>query len=142
MSRDGYIYFVECGTSGRIKIGWALNPEARIKNLQTGSSTDLKILAAEPGTVKQEKLLHHRFSDHLWRGEWFRPHSRLLAYIDKVLKAHGPSPWSNKAAPPVVNSAPLGGYNEFGDEQFRRLCRETFSDLPSLRSGANSGRQV
>jgi hypothetical protein len=69
--RDGWIYFIQIGSSGAIKIGWAKDPAKRIKTLQTSQPKELKILGVIPGTVSDERALHRRFATARISGEWF-----------------------------------------------------------------------
>ena len=118
MSRQGFVYFIECGTSDRIKIGWALDPPKRLKQLQTGASTKLKLLAAFPGTVKDEKMLHWIYADRHWHGEWFRPDDRILARIKKAIDKHGPTPWDRSATKVLPQVQPVLS-EPFDDERWR-----------------------
>lgn len=71
-----WVYFVQQGDRGSIKIGVADNIERRIKGLQTGSPHKLNLLARIGcGGRKQaydlENQLHRRFSSYRLEGEWF-----------------------------------------------------------------------
>lgn len=54
-----------------MKIGWALDPQKRLKQLQTGSSSRLHILATLPGGRDVESRLHAKFTHQRRQGEWF-----------------------------------------------------------------------
>lgn len=69
--REGWIYFIQAGSQGAIKIGWAKDPAKRIRTLQTSQHQKLKMLGAIPGTLKDEQALHRRFADARLNGEWF-----------------------------------------------------------------------
>ena len=79
---DRSVYFIQPVDGGRIKIGVSGNPEIRLRDLQTGSPVDLRIIAlipdAAPGT---EPALHVRFAHARAHGEWFDPTPDLLDYI-------------------------------------------------------------
>lgn len=68
-------YAIEAGT-GEIKIGRALHPEARLRELQTGSPTELRLLGVIPGGAAIERLLHDTFGHARLRGEWHDPSIR------------------------------------------------------------------
>jgi hypothetical protein len=74
-----YVYFIQAGERGPIKIGITQEPEARRDELQIGSPVDLVLLAAHPGTPALERALHRRFTEGNLRGEWFRPDTPGLA---------------------------------------------------------------
>ena len=71
----GYIYFVTDGEY--VKIGKAMNPCARIMDLQIANARELTILALIPfcaydsDITTVEKAFHRYFSDKHIRGEWF-----------------------------------------------------------------------
>lgn len=74
-----YVYVAR--GQGAVKIGVALNPEARISSLQTGSPHSLKLVAQLPGDRALEADLHSRFSAHRIRGEWFKISPEIRAFI-------------------------------------------------------------
>lgn len=75
----GSIYFITCLDTGRVKIGYTSgSPEKRLKALQTGSPTILRMLAMYPGTVVEERILHERFGDCRLHGEWFQPNDFMF----------------------------------------------------------------
>ena len=80
------VYFITCRTTGMVKIGCALDPFERLKGLQTGSPTKLKIEALLKGSMKREKELHTLLAKHRVRGEWFRICPAIEAIIKEVAK--------------------------------------------------------
>ena len=74
-----FIYFIQCASSGRIKIGSSADPWRRLTLLQTGCPTDLSIIHAfrAPRYVELDLQRKHRI-----RGEWFDPAPEILAFID------------------------------------------------------------
>lgn len=85
MKPRGWIYFLQSGDPGPIKIGYtSRNVFARLDVLQVGNPEPLKLLRSVPGTQDDEQQLHRRFSGLLVRGEWFRPEPELLAFIDGI----------------------------------------------------------
>jgi len=76
-----WIYFVQQGRDGPIKIGVASDVAARINQLQTGSAEPLRLLSVRPGSRVVERQLHERFTGHRIRGEWFSPSDELMDYI-------------------------------------------------------------
>lgn len=75
-----YVYFVRSGTHGPIKIGRAVDPHERLRQLQTGSPVELRLLGTIPGGVDLEAALHDLLGDSRLRGEWFRPTVAVRAY--------------------------------------------------------------
>jgi len=78
-----YIYFIQNGLEGDIKIGFSLNPNERIKSLQTGSPSTHRILLVKEGTQKDEEGLHKKFKKFRTKGEWFEPNEEILIFIDQ-----------------------------------------------------------
>lgn len=83
------VYFIQQDGGERlVKIGTTTRPvEVRLKELQAGQPHPLVILAHAPGGHYEEGRLHDRFGPHCVTGEWFRPHTDLLAYAAVVGKA-------------------------------------------------------
>jgi len=68
----GYVYFVQAGAGGPIKIGYAKSDwRGRVKTLQTAipvTLTPLLVVMACQGT---EREMHETFAPYRLRGEWF-----------------------------------------------------------------------
>ena len=68
----GYIYCIQIGDDGPVKIGFTGGkPEARLKQLQTSSPFDLRLVGYFNGDMQGEALFHEVFSECRMRGEWF-----------------------------------------------------------------------
>lgn len=87
-SGPGWIYFIVPASAVQVKIGWALQPLDRLKTLQTGHPSPLRIVALIPGTQDQEYLLHRVFAEHRIRGEWFSWRD-LRPKVEALAKAKG-----------------------------------------------------
>lgn len=84
----GWVYFVVCADLNRCKIGFTSGKvEKRIKNLQTGSPSQLALLVAHPGSTETERALHERFANSRVVGEWFDLTPELRAYMVAALWA-------------------------------------------------------
>jgi hypothetical protein len=81
----GYVYFIRevmKNGKGRIKIGFSLySPDQRFIDINLCCSRDIEKFALMRATHSHEQALHKRFKKLWKRGEWFRSHSSLLAYI-------------------------------------------------------------
>ena len=84
VDKSRYVYFIQCGKTGPIKIGYANDVKARLATLQTASPFDLRLLATIKGRPSLERQLHNRFAGDRLRGEWFLPTSELLAFVSEV----------------------------------------------------------
>lgn len=83
ISYSYYIYFIQLGVKGPIKIGIITNLKRRFSNIQIYNPYKLKILAVTKGDKQMERMIHKKFDIYKIRGEWFEPAPRLLNYIDK-----------------------------------------------------------
>jgi hypothetical protein len=79
------IYFIQSKSDGRIKIGSSSNPDARLKQLQTGSSNELILLCTLPGSENEEKALHEMFGQYRTSGEWFFPAKEIFDFINNPI---------------------------------------------------------
>jgi hypothetical protein len=82
-----WVYFIqqrcEC-ESAPIKIGVAKDPFARLASLQTGSPHQLEIVGLIDGDWAVEKEMHRRFADARMEGEWFRPSTALVEFVQSL----------------------------------------------------------
>ena len=86
-THGGMVYFIDGGDC--IKIGYTNSPEARSIKMATDNPTELKLLHAEPGTFKTEKIYHRQFAAIRVRGEWFRKTPELLEFIEQKKRIAG-----------------------------------------------------
>lgn len=86
-NRGCWVYFIQHGTDGPIKIGCALNVRSRVRALQEWNPVPLRLLGYCHGHLNHERALHKRFAEHRVRGEWFRPVPELLTYIKEYAGA-------------------------------------------------------
>lgn len=70
--KNGWVYFIQCGAGGPIKVGTAKNVEHRLANLQSVHHETLTVITAFRGNVHQERKIHALLSEHRIRGEWFK----------------------------------------------------------------------
>lgn len=73
------VYVIQSGSDGPVKIGVAADVWRRLKNLQTASSTRLRLLHVFEGGAEEEKRLHQRFASARLGGEWFKPISEITS---------------------------------------------------------------
>jgi T5orf172 domain len=66
-----FVYFIQAGDTGPVKIGLANTPEERARTLQTGNHRELHLRHVVPGSGDVERQLHDRFAAARIRGEWF-----------------------------------------------------------------------
>ena len=81
--RPGYIYFIQSGEDGPIKIGFARDPHRRFGHIQGSNPAECRLLGVLQGTPKLERKLHRRFRDHLIRGEWFQA-APVVAWLSEA----------------------------------------------------------
>lgn len=81
-----WVYFVQAGEGGPIKIGRSADLEARVSALQTANANVLRVIGKYPGRSAVERGLHTLFAKYRTRdgGEWFHPSPELMAFIREV----------------------------------------------------------
>jgi hypothetical protein len=80
---ERWVYFVQAGEDGPIKVGWTANPPRRFAVLQSNHYEELRILGTYRGSRADEALLHLELAEHRIRGEWFRPTPEVLAVVTR-----------------------------------------------------------
>ena len=70
MKKD-YLYFIQSNKTGMIKIGRSIDPQKRLKQLQTGNAEMLKLIASFKNMGWREKLIHESLKKWSEEGEWF-----------------------------------------------------------------------
>jgi len=82
----GYIYCVTFGNQyeNPIKIGYAVNVDTRLADLQIGNPYSLYTLAVVPGNTACEKFVHDMLFEHKARNEWFWPTIAVKKCIKRI----------------------------------------------------------
>lgn len=83
VARGGATGYVYIGTDGvNIKVGYTTSLRRR------GGELKLTMLWTFPGTVQDERDLHHKWARHRINStEWFRPDPKILEWLDdRVLR--------------------------------------------------------
>lgn len=80
------IYFIQCGISGPVKIGFTNSDtrnavEERLKSLQTGNPVELRVIAVRFGKKGIENELHKQFEMYRLYGEWYQFSDEVQSYI-------------------------------------------------------------
>lgn len=79
-----WIYFIQAGDGGPIKIGRATNVLDRMSSMQSDNHERLKLIGVTEGRRSRERELHARFRHLRMHGEWFRPEDDLVKYVQEV----------------------------------------------------------
>jgi hypothetical protein len=72
VKRRSQVYFIGPMEARFIKVGVAINVEARIRELQTGNPERLVIYASVPGLKQDESTFHAILKPLRAEGEWFK----------------------------------------------------------------------
>ena len=86
---EGFVYFIKEDDTGNVKIGFSSqHPKNRLKELQTGNSSQLSLIGYVDGDQYLEKELHNIFWKDRTRdsGEWFKMSPLLKEKIQSLLK--------------------------------------------------------
>jgi hypothetical protein len=90
VSALSFVYFIQVGDCGAIKIGRSRSPQARMQTLQTANPETLRLRGVIPGGVELEQHMHERFAHLRISGEWFAPGGDLVACMQHVLFGRSP----------------------------------------------------
>ena len=77
--KQSYTYFLKATNSNLIKIGTSQKPHSRVKQIQSMSPEELRILVVVKGNREIE--FHQKFKAFRSHGEWFEPSVDLLIEI-------------------------------------------------------------
>lgn len=131
--RASTIYFIQIGESGPVKIGVSFDPLDRLRQVQTASPEEVRLLACCLGTEQDEAALHEQFARHRIRGEWFRPVPALLARA-KLTAGEG------------IRLGLAGEFPIYAKETSRRVSHWAHQDravkLPKLGDDPPGGEQI
>lgn len=74
-----YVYAIKESETGRIKLGISRDPHARLKQMQTGNSQALELVAYRKASnrFKDESAIHAKNAQYHIRGEWFSESATL-----------------------------------------------------------------
>lgn len=103
---QGFVYFIRAvDRGGLIKIGFSVDPDARLDLFQKGSPVDLELAVVIPGDLALERAFQGQFEAAHVRNEWFTPTPDLLALIDRLQAGEGvPRPPARSR--PIVERRP------------------------------------
>jgi hypothetical protein len=73
-----WMYAIQAGDDGPVKLGVSRNPQKRIETLQVANAAELRFLGVWQVLAPEEKQMHGEFADLRIRGEWFAPTPALL----------------------------------------------------------------
>jgi len=82
------VYFVRAGQTDLVKVGFAWDPDRRLRTLQSANAERLHIIEKVPGSRAVERRFHKaltRLGLHV-RGEWFRIAGEAPDDIDRLEK--------------------------------------------------------
>lgn len=82
----GNVYIIQLGDTDIYKIGISIDPDKRLKQLQSKSPIPLNLLWTNFGHDYKsiEKFIHYWFKDKRVRGEWFKLSSEDILYITET----------------------------------------------------------
>jgi hypothetical protein len=122
LEKQGYVYFCRAKRSGLIKIGWALDPAARVDSFRCGCPEELELVAAFRGGRDLEAAYHRVWRECRVRGEWFFP-SVCLAFNMRL---------------PEFACLPAEGDKQYGDTVARLQAGEQALGQPYLEPSVDS----
>lgn len=81
------LYLISTTARDYVKLGYSINPQRRLKQLQTASAEELILIATCRGSRADENQYHHYLSPQCQRGEWFYWCDKIDLIILKWSKA-------------------------------------------------------
>lgn len=78
------VYFIQRPSDGAIKIGISESLKQRMSRLGDKHKENMGIIRVIEGGRKEERMLHERFADLRFHGEWFRADQKLMDYIETL----------------------------------------------------------
>lgn len=79
-SQRGYVYFIQAGDDGPIKVGYSTDICGRLSGLQTSNHERLSLIACFAGNREAEAAAHGALAAHRLRGEWYLPVAEVYRY--------------------------------------------------------------
>jgi len=86
---EQFVYVIQVGNDGPVKVGIATDPQARLEQLQTANPFPLRLLATFSGGASLEREIHKRLAIHRMNGEWFHPHADVMAVVREEMHCQG-----------------------------------------------------
>lgn len=86
--KDEFVYVMLNRRNGFFKIGYSTQPEFRERTLQS-EEPEIEMILFFPGTLKDEKELHRKYSSYRKRGEWFSINETHIEEIKSLYKHRG-----------------------------------------------------
>ncbi len=106
------VYFVQMvlpgDIGGPIKIGFAADVPDRLRQLQTASPYEIRLIVSVPGGESREVEIHNRLQAARIRGEWFQPKDSVLNEMRAMIReAEIEDAWNENATRDAL--ARIGG---------------------------------
>ena len=80
-TKTQYLYLMQSGINGPVKVGVASDVEARRRQLQTGNPFHISIISTIPDAAQREFELHDLFGHFRLEGEWFEPIQEIFDWF-------------------------------------------------------------
>lgn len=81
----GFVYFIQAGDNGPVKVGWARDVSHRLRDHQIGNPYDLSVIATVMASRRAlEGEFHRALRGYHMRGEWFRWAHPFSAMVKKI----------------------------------------------------------
>lgn len=71
MNPPGFVYVIEAMDSRHVKVGFSKKPRERLRELQVGSASPLRLVGSRQGDQSLERQMHRALVAHRVQGEWF-----------------------------------------------------------------------
>ena len=75
------VYFIGQDETNFVKIGYSVDPKARLSRLQAANPNKLHMLGIVEGGYSDERMYHKRYAEYCMHGEWFRLPNKVFTKI-------------------------------------------------------------
>lgn len=82
---EAFVYVVQIGEDGPIKIGFTTKIKRRIAAIRAGIPSRVFVRMIGPGTDRLEKMFHEMLEPHRLKGEWFVPTKEVMSLLASSL---------------------------------------------------------
>lgn len=128
LTSPDFVYMIQHGANGPVKIGLSNKPQRRVGQLQTGNPEELRLRHVFPANRNVEAGLHVRFKDARIRGEWFggREYLPIILALGSGLAEKAIRSYDGSGRPPSILGVKVMNASEL--RRLRRLIFEAIMD--------------
>ena len=117
------VYFIGQDETNFVKIGYSVDPKARLTGLQAANPNKLHMLGIIEGGYSNERMYHKRYAEHCMHGEWFRLPNKVFTKIGPPLP---------RRTNPQITVAPMPKYIPVANNNSRTALTRMMAGVPGV----------